>query len=164
MQEERRLIYNGYIQQMHILAQFVSFAYELTTIIMEQFVWAGWTVTTEWNQLKWKYNSFYIILLPYPSDASLSLQMQSANAICRTFHQIACYKFLWRSSSNSIRVNAAVLIPTAVSVPALPICPKNNLLRQVFDCIFKTSSHCKEHTGHCCKLSFKRHSIPPLFL
>ena len=35
---------------------------------------------------------------------------------------------------------AAVLIPTAVSGPALPICPKNNLLRQVFDCIFKTSS------------------------
>ena len=124
MQEESRLIYNGYKQQMHILAQFVSFAYELTATIMEQFVWAGWTVTTEWNQLKGKYNSFYIVLLPYHSDASLSLQMQSANAICRTFHQIACYKFLWRSSSNSIRVNAAVVIPTAVSVPALPICPK----------------------------------------
>ena len=74
------------------------------------------------------------------------------------------YKFLWCSSSNSIRVNAdAVSIPTAASVNTLPICPKNNLLRQVFDYIFKASSQCKEHAGHCCKLSFERHATPPLF-
>ena len=41
---------------------------------MEQFVWAGWTVTAEWNQLKGKYNSFYIDFVI--ADASLSLQMQ----------------------------------------------------------------------------------------